>query len=123
MSMDEPLVKRSQDARGVVTLTLNRPQAYNALSEALLSALQGELDSIAADTMVPVIGVIEPGARAAVKASRNGKIGVIGTEATIASGAHLRNIRSSGMSMPFTRLCALKGLSFGPSPSCLSDLM
>lgn len=55
MSMDEPLVKRSQDTRGVVTLTLNRPQAYNALSEALLSALQGELDSIAADESVRVV--------------------------------------------------------------------
>ncbi|HVH82957.1 MAG TPA: enoyl-CoA hydratase [Steroidobacteraceae bacterium] len=55
MSIDEPLVKRSQDARGVVTLTLNRPQAYNALSEALLSALQGELDSIAADESVRVV--------------------------------------------------------------------
>ena len=55
MSMDEPLVKRSPDARGVVTLTLNRPQAYNALSEALLSALQGELDSIAADESVRAV--------------------------------------------------------------------
>src|SRR6516225_12292496 len=37
-------------------------------------------------TIVPVIGVIEPGAAAAVTRSRSGKIGVIGTEATIASG-------------------------------------
>src|SRR6202049_3103308 len=51
------------------------------------------LDEIASHTMVPVIGVIEPGARAAVKASRNGKIGVIGTEATIASGAYTRAIQ------------------------------
>ena len=51
------------------------------------------LDAIASDTMVPVIGVIEPGARAAAKASRNGKIGVIGTEATIASGAYTRAIQ------------------------------
>jgi len=49
MSNDEPLVKRSRDARGVLTLTLNRPQTYNALSEALLEALQRELDAIAAD--------------------------------------------------------------------------
>ena len=38
-----------RDARGVVTLTLNRPQSYNALSEALLSALQSALDRVAAD--------------------------------------------------------------------------
>ena len=55
MSNDEPLVKRSQDARGAVTLTLNRPQAYNALSEALLAALQRELDSIATDAAVRVV--------------------------------------------------------------------
>src|SRR5258707_14921349 len=46
------------------------------------------LGEIERHTMVPVIGVIEPGARAAVAASRNGRIGVIGTGATIASGAH-----------------------------------
>jgi len=55
MSTDEPLVKRAQDSRGVVTLTLNRPQAYNALSEAMLAALQRELDSIAADETVRVV--------------------------------------------------------------------
>lgn len=55
MSTDEPLVKRSQDSRGVVTLTLNRPQAYNALSEALLGALQRELDALAGDASVRVM--------------------------------------------------------------------
>jgi glutamate racemase len=51
------------------------------------------LDAIARDTMVPVVGVIEPGARAAVARSRSGRIGVIGTEATIASGAYTRVIQ------------------------------
>src|ERR1700741_5007793 len=55
MSIDEPPLKRSRDSRGVVTLTLNRPQAYNALSEALLGALQRELDSIAGDESVRVV--------------------------------------------------------------------
>lgn len=55
MSIDEPLVKRTEDVRGVITLTLNRPQAYNALSEALLGALQRELDSIAADGSARVV--------------------------------------------------------------------
>ncbi len=41
------LVER--DARGVVTLTLNRPDAYNALSEAVLDALQSALDRAGAD--------------------------------------------------------------------------
>ena len=51
------------------------------------------LDAIAAQTMVPVIGVIDPGARAAVRGSRSGKIGVIATEATIGSGAYTRTIQ------------------------------
>jgi acyl-CoA synthetase (AMP-forming)/AMP-acid ligase II len=38
------LVLRTQDERGVVTLTLNRPQAFNSLSEAMLTALQAALD-------------------------------------------------------------------------------
>jgi glutamate racemase len=42
---------------------------------------------------VPVIGVIEPGAREALSATRNGRIGVIGTKATIASGAYEKQIR------------------------------
>jgi len=37
----EPLVSVERDARGVVRLTLNRPQAFNALSEALLAAPAG----------------------------------------------------------------------------------
>ena len=41
---------------------------------------------------VPVTGVIEPGAQAAVKATRSGKVGVIGTRATIASRAYERAI-------------------------------
>ncbi|HEV7214835.1 MAG TPA: glutamate racemase [Chloroflexota bacterium] len=41
---------------------------------------------------IPVMGVIEPGADAAVAATRNGSIGVIGTLGTIASGAYQRAI-------------------------------
>lgn len=50
LTADVPLLLRSRDARGVITLTLNRPQAFNALSEAMLTALQTELDGIAQDT-------------------------------------------------------------------------
>jgi glutamate racemase len=66
------------------------------------------LGEITRDTMVAVIGVIEPGARAAVKASRSGKIGVIGTEATIASGAYTRALQAlkTGVEI-YTRACPL----------------
>jgi enoyl-CoA hydratase/carnithine racemase len=46
---------QSSDARGVVTLTLNRPHAFNALSEEILAALQRELDVIAQDESVRVV--------------------------------------------------------------------
>jgi glutamate racemase len=66
------------------------------------------LDLIAAETVVPVVGVIEPGARAAAKASRSGKIGVIGTEATIASGAYTRAIQKfRPRAEIYTRACPL----------------
>jgi glutamate racemase len=45
-------------------------------------------DRLAAALPVPVLGVIEPGARAAVRATRTARIGVIGTTGTIASGAY-----------------------------------
>jgi glutamate racemase len=45
------------------------------------------------DLPVPVIGVIEPGARAAAQATRNRHIGVIGTRATINTGAYEKAIR------------------------------
>ncbi len=51
----EPLVLTATDARGVVTLTLNRPQAFNALSEAMLEALQTALDQVARDDSARVV--------------------------------------------------------------------
>ncbi len=48
-SANNPCVVESRDARGVVTLTLNRPAAFNALSEGMLEALQAALDKVAAE--------------------------------------------------------------------------
>lgn len=50
--------------------------------------------SLALAYPVPLIGVVEPGAAAAVLATRNGKIGVIATRATIASDAYGKAIRA-----------------------------
>jgi enoyl-CoA hydratase/carnithine racemase len=58
---EQPVVLRSQDARGVVTLTLNRPQAFNALSETMLSQLQRELDAIRQDESVRIVVVAAEG--------------------------------------------------------------
>jgi len=49
------LVLRHTDERGVVALTLNRPQAFNALSEALLAALAAELEAIGRDESARVV--------------------------------------------------------------------
>jgi enoyl-CoA hydratase/carnithine racemase len=57
----EPLVMQRRDARGVVTLTLNRPEAYNALSEAMLEALQAALDAVMADAGARVVVIAAAG--------------------------------------------------------------
>ena len=56
-----PLVLSERDARGVVRLTLNRPQAFNALSEAMLSAVQAELDAVPADERSRVVVIAAAG--------------------------------------------------------------
>ncbi len=53
------------------------------------------LDVLRAESPVPVVGVIDAGARAAVAATRTGRIGVIGTAGTIASGAYDLAVRSA----------------------------
>jgi glutamate racemase len=52
------------------------------------SAAAAALDTLTARLPVPVVGVIEPGLRAALRVSDTGRIGVIGTVGTIASGAY-----------------------------------
>lgn len=52
--MDAPLIE-ARDARGALTLTLNRPASFNALSEEMLAALQGALDRAAADPDLRVV--------------------------------------------------------------------
>jgi glutamate racemase len=51
------------------------------------------LDEVKEFTAVPVLGVIEPGARAAISVSRTGRIGIIGTETTIRTAAYERALR------------------------------
>lgn len=51
----EPVLLQTQDERGVVTLTMNRPASFNALSEEMLAALQQALDAIALDPSVRVV--------------------------------------------------------------------
>lgn len=61
LTEDDPLLLRHDDPRGVVTLTLNRPQAFNALSEGMLDALQAECDALAKDGAARVLVVAASG--------------------------------------------------------------
>jgi enoyl-CoA hydratase/carnithine racemase len=54
-SPTEPILRHDVDARGVHTLTLNTPQAFNALSEAMLTELSGALARVAADETARVV--------------------------------------------------------------------
>ncbi len=75
--------------------------ACNTASSTSLETVQKMFD-------IPIIGVIEPGARGAVKATRNGRVGVIGTEGTIRSGAYVRAIHSKNPDIKiFSKACSL----------------
>jgi glutamate racemase len=75
--------------------------ACNTASSVAVTMLQTILD-------VPVIGVIEPGAEAAVRNSRNRKIGVIGTAATIRSSSYRKKVlQSSNKAQVISQACPL----------------
>jgi len=98
-----PLDEVREFAREITQMLLDRFDvkmvvvACNTASAAALDLLRFEHD-------VPLVGVIDPGARAAVKATVNGRVGVIGTVGTIGSGAYQRAVRS--MRAPVTLTCA-----------------
>jgi glutamate racemase len=72
------------------------------------SATAAALPDVAAAVPVPVIGVIEPAVRTAVTATRNGRIGLVGTLATVGSGAYHRAVRATGAPVElFAEACPL----------------
>lgn len=76
-----------QDARFLIARNVKMIiVACHSVSSVCLDDLKKEFD-------LPIIGVLEPGAKAAVQATRNGRIGVIGTQATIFSGAYEKTIK------------------------------
>jgi enoyl-CoA hydratase/carnithine racemase len=60
-TVQAPVLLRADDGRGVTTLSLNRPQAFNALSEDMLAALQHELDRLSSDPSVRVVVIAAHG--------------------------------------------------------------
>lgn len=71
---------------------LNQQRA-KAIIIACNTASAAGLEQVKQEVPLPIIGVIEPIARAAVDATKNGKIGIIGTVATIESNAHKEAIK------------------------------
>ena len=91
--------------------------ACNTASAAAVPALMEALAPL------PVVGVIEPGAEAAVKAAPDGPIAVIATEGTVKGGAYVRAIQAQAPHMPVVQqACPLfvalaeEGLRDGPLP-------
>ncbi|MCM1174933.1 MAG: glutamate racemase [Blautia sp.] len=66
--------------------------ACNSVSACALEALEEETD-------LPIVDVVRPGAKTALGTTRNGKIGVIATEATVSSGIYKRYIEESDRSV------------------------
>lgn len=79
---------RFLSSRGIKMLVV----ACNTVSAVSLDAIKRSLD-------IPVIGVIEPGAKAAVNATKSKKVGVIGTSATIRSRSYTRAIQAADPSV------------------------
>ncbi|MCS6884525.1 MAG: glutamate racemase [Acidobacteriota bacterium] len=75
--------------------------ACNTISSVALRLLQSSYD-------VPIVGVIEPGAKAAVRSTRNGRVGVIATEATVESRAYELAIKNLDAEVEvFSQACPL----------------
>lgn len=83
-------------------------QNVKAIAVACNTASAYALPEIEKDCPVPIIGVIRPGAKTAVEATKNGRIGVIGTEATVESGTYPEYVHSiAPMAQVLSRACPL----------------
>src|SRR5699024_2567262 len=69
-------------------------QQVKAIVIACNTASAFALDEVRDEFGIPILGVIEPGARVAAQETKNKKVGVIGTEGTIGSGIHAAFLRS-----------------------------
>lgn len=69
-------------------------QEVKAIVVACNTASAYALEDIKKELEIPIIGVVKPGARVAAGATKNGRIGVIGTEATVSSGIYSQFIRA-----------------------------
>ncbi len=96
-----PLDEVRDFARQISRYLLDHHQA-KCLVVACNTASAAALDELRTELEVPVLGVIEPGVRALVSATRNGRVGVIATVGTIASGAYQRAVAATGADVALT---------------------
>lgn len=82
--------------------SLVRDHGAKMIVVACNTAASVALDVLSATLPVPVIGVIEPGARALVRVTHNGKVGVIGTVGTISSKAYDAAVDATGAEVQLT---------------------
>ena len=73
-----------------------------AIIVACNTAAAAALEDIEQSFGIPVLGVIEPGVRALVQATRNGRVGVIGTVGTVRSGAYQRAVEQADADVELT---------------------
>lgn len=72
------------------------------------TATAAALDEIQTELPIPVLGVINPGARAAIKNTKNYRVAIIGTEGTVKSGAYERALKSLNSRLYVTALACPK---------------
>ncbi len=93
-----------RDFAGQITSVLTASHDVKMVVVACNTASAAALVDLRFDFDVPVVGVVDPGVRAAVSATRSGRLGVIGTVGTIASGAYQRAV--AGTRAGVTLTCA-----------------
>lgn len=83
-------------------------QNVKAVIVACGTASSNALEELQKSYDLPIMGVVEPGARAAARATRSGRIGITGTEATIRSGAFERLLKKENSQIQvFNQACPL----------------
>ena len=85
-----------------IAWSLVKDHDVKAVVIACNTASSAALDDLSAELPVPVIDVVEPGARALVQASETGRAGVIGTVGTIGSCAYERAVAATGAAVHLT---------------------
>ncbi len=113
-------------SREATSFLLSR--GVKAVVVACNTATAAALETLRAELPVPVVGVIEPGARAAVAATHTGRVGVIGTAGTIRSGAYdlavrrrLANARVYAQPCPLFVPIVEEGMEAAPATQLIAE--